>query len=223
MPPPKMTLLSLKPDSVLRFQRPTSSSNPQPQQVLTLTNESSSCVAFKVKTTAPKSYLVRPSSNTLKPGDEQQVTIIYQEKGASQANDQHRFLVQALQVSSTEVVSREHWLTDNLKDSIQEQRLSVEWSKEVDDAGSKPQGGSWRVPGQPADNHVGAGGDLEKKYQELEQYTTQLETKKQRLQAELDQLGSASPSNGGDGYKVQHLLLVAILSFLLTYSTKYLM
>lgn len=44
-------------------------------EYLTLTNTSSGPLAFKVKTTAPKLYSVRPNANIIKPGDSIKISI----------------------------------------------------------------------------------------------------------------------------------------------------
>eukprot|EP00747_Dinoflagellata_sp_TGD_P071086 gnl/TRDRNA2_/TRDRNA2_156868_c0_seq3.p1 gnl/TRDRNA2_/TRDRNA2_156868_c0~~gnl/TRDRNA2_/TRDRNA2_156868_c0_seq3.p1 ORF type:complete len:207 (-),score=28.47 gnl/TRDRNA2_/TRDRNA2_156868_c0_seq3:671-1198(-) len=109
-----MTLLRVNPEDKLVF-------TPQGTKVnLSLTNISSGSVAFKVKTTAPKSYLVRPSSGTLKAGESQNVEIIRTEGAAAN----HRFLVQAVAVSAGQAVTREQWADFN-KDQLQEQFIDV--------------------------------------------------------------------------------------------------
>lgn len=86
-----------------------------------LINKTSGYVAFKVKTTAPKSYLVRLSAATLGPHSREEVTIILQPPGEGQ---NHRFLVQAVQVTSSQPVSRDQW-SEFKKEQIEEQRLNV--------------------------------------------------------------------------------------------------
>ncbi|CAD7944579.1 unnamed protein product [Amoebophrya sp. A120] len=77
---------------------------------LTLTNASTtSNVAFKVKTTALKSYLVRPSQNVLKVGETVQIQILLQRLQEVPANHRHRFLVQAAPTSEDTLSSREAW------------------------------------------------------------------------------------------------------------------
>merc|ERR1719221_1559579 len=102
-----MTLLTLEPDTELLFCK--SASTTSPSRMLKLTNTSSEHVAFKVKTTAPKSYLVRPSTGTLPPGDAQEVQIILQPQSGNEgaAGTSDRFLVQAVKVNAGEEVTRE--------------------------------------------------------------------------------------------------------------------
>lgn len=50
----------------------------QQTQVVEVKNDTNASMAFKVKTTAPKLYCVRPNSGVLAPGDSEPVTIIFQ-------------------------------------------------------------------------------------------------------------------------------------------------
>ncbi|KAG7826411.1 hypothetical protein KL909_000463 [Ogataea angusta] len=45
---------------------------------ITITNDSQTSIAFKVKTTAPKLYCVRPNASIVKPGSSMDVSIIFQ-------------------------------------------------------------------------------------------------------------------------------------------------
>ena len=87
-------MISLNPPKELPFD---SRATEQTEQRLTLTNITNGSVAFKVKTTAPKAYLVRPSNEMLKKGESVDVQILLQPKFAGK-DLPHRFLVQAIQV-----------------------------------------------------------------------------------------------------------------------------
>jgi len=82
-------------------------------------------VAFKVKTTAPKAYLVRPSSGTLGPRAPQEVHIILHSQVPLDAAtvSQHKFLVQAMAAPSGEAVSPEQWKSG--ENAIFEQKVAV--------------------------------------------------------------------------------------------------
>uniref|UniRef100_A0A8R1HQU7 Major sperm protein n=1 Tax=Caenorhabditis japonica TaxID=281687 RepID=A0A8R1HQU7_CAEJA len=63
---------------------------------MTLKNTSTSPVCFKVKTTAPKQYCVRPNSGLLKSGEEKQITVMLQPiEGAPSDAARHKFMVQS--------------------------------------------------------------------------------------------------------------------------------
>eukprot|EP00747_Dinoflagellata_sp_TGD_P071084 gnl/TRDRNA2_/TRDRNA2_156868_c0_seq1.p1 gnl/TRDRNA2_/TRDRNA2_156868_c0~~gnl/TRDRNA2_/TRDRNA2_156868_c0_seq1.p1 ORF type:complete len:245 (-),score=52.80 gnl/TRDRNA2_/TRDRNA2_156868_c0_seq1:80-721(-) len=204
-----MTLLRVNPEDKLVF-------TPQGTKVnLSLTNISSGSVAFKVKTTAPKSYLVRPSSGTLKAGESQNVEIIRTEGAAAN----HRFLVQAVAVSDGQAVTREQW-ADFHKDQLQEQRLNVALEEDGATATAAPK------PTTAATGaNFAAGGDssLKMKYDELVQYTLMLEKEKKKLEADVEAARSSQSTavSSGGGYSKMHVILVALISFLLSYVAKF--
>ncbi|KAG0700118.1 PapD-like protein [Suillus ampliporus] len=65
----------LIPNNALGFNRPFSQ---LVKQVLTITNKNAQPVAFKVKTTAPKLYCVRPNSGRIEPGESVDVSVMLQ-------------------------------------------------------------------------------------------------------------------------------------------------
>ncbi|KAJ5339212.1 hypothetical protein N7452_005940 [Penicillium brevicompactum] len=71
-------------------------------QVLRLSNPNQEAVVFKVKTTAPKHYCVRPNSGQIEPGQSVEVQVLLQamkEEPAPGAKCKDKFLVQAVPVS----------------------------------------------------------------------------------------------------------------------------
>merc|ERR1719480_19832 len=99
-------MLKIDPESRLQFTRtPTSGA---PTKTLTISNTHSENVAFKVKTTVPKLYLVRPSWGTLKQGQQQEIQIVMQQQAVGETYN-HRFMVQAVPVGDTEHLPREAW------------------------------------------------------------------------------------------------------------------
>jgi len=182
---------------------------------------SSGNVAFKVKTTVPKAYLVRPSSGTLKPNGSQEVLIILQPQGADANTNSHRFLVQAVPVQTSENVSREQW-AELSKEDIQEQRLSVLLEEQETKMATitEPTKGTAAVNAATiATAAVEKPGDLKVKYDELVQYTLMLEKEKQKLEVELAERRSTKgigASDSGSCNKLQ-VVVVASLGFLLAY------
>lgn len=222
----KMSMLTLEPDSTLYFSR--SQSTTSPHRNLRLSNTHTGSVAFKVKTTAPKAYLVRPSSGILKPDENQEVQIILQaqpQQGDTQSNASDRFLVQAVAVGENEVVTREDW-AKFAKDKIQEQKLNVI----VEDEGAAPDGPGDVNAGRPNTNTqvsgIGGGADgttdLKVKYDELVQYTLTLEKEKKKLEAELAASQSAKGGSGGEGFTKATLILAVLVAFLVPYAAKFL-
>lgn len=219
--PSSMYLLQLDPEEKLHFNKTPMTSSPS--RMLKLTNLSSGNVAFKVKTTAPKAYLVRPSSGTLRPNGSQEVQIILQPQGADANTNSHRFLVQAVPVQSSENVSREQW-SEVPKETIQEQRLSVVLEEQQAEMPAitppvKPTAAVDAKIGSPA---VEQPGDLKVKYDELVQYTLMLEKDKKKLEVELAESRSAKGAGASDGGSCDKLqvVVVAALGFLLAYLPK---
>jgi len=95
----------------LAFQRPF---NAEVTQILKIKNPNRLPVAFKVKTTAPKQYCVRPNSGRIEPGKEVEVTVILQPMKQEPSLDikcKDKFLVQS------------H--TEEDKESVQEKKIRV--------------------------------------------------------------------------------------------------
>ncbi|KAI9295070.1 VAMP-associated protein [Neoconidiobolus thromboides FSU 785] len=67
--------VTLDPPSQLFFERPLTRSA---TEILTLSNNDSEVVTFKVKTTSPKQYCVRPNSGKIEPGQKVEVEILLQ-------------------------------------------------------------------------------------------------------------------------------------------------
>jgi hypothetical protein len=208
-----MNLLQLEPESTLYFcKTPLQTS---PNRNLKLTNNGSGYVAFKVKTTAPKAYLVRPSSGTLRPRESTEVQIILQPTGSDGQANNHRFLVQAVGVQSSEAVSREEW-GSYPKESIQEQRLNVVLEEREDDAKPAASAGADSKKPDIAD----APADLKQKYDELVQYVLMLEKEKKKLEDEAKNTVS-QPVKASEGYSRFQVILVALIAFLLAYAAKF--
>jgi len=112
-------LLQLEPESALHFKKmPTYS---KPNRMLKVSNLSSGNVAFKIKTTVPNAYFVKPTCGTLRPNGLQEVQVIRRPQAVFSNTIAHRFLVQAVPVQSSDKVSRELWGKFS-NETIQEQR-----------------------------------------------------------------------------------------------------
>lgn len=211
-----MQLLEMDPPQTLQFAKSLHSTvtevagRPQIKKVLKLTNKSSGHVAFKVKTTAPKSYIVKPSSGTIGPGESTHVDITLTMQPSPGDGSNHRFLVQAHPLDGPRQVSREDW-TSFKREDVEEQRLNVV----LDESG----------PGPTADvsrpTSAGEPGDLQVKYDELVQYTLMLEKQKKKVEADLDEEKNKRLVSGDvGGYSKVHMIVIALLAFLLSYATK---
>lgn len=98
------------------------SQSEQTEVTLTIKNTTKKYVSFKVKTTAPKAYLVRPSKDLLAAGKEAKVQILLQPN--AERNSPHRFLIQATEHDGKEDLTKEEWMAVP-KDQVYERRLSV--------------------------------------------------------------------------------------------------
>jgi hypothetical protein len=101
-------------------------------QTLRLKNPHSDPVAFKVKTTAPKQYCVRPNSGRIEPGKEVEVQILLQamkEDPPPDAKCRDKFLVQSVLITAdkefTNVGSLWSHIEQTSKSSIQEKKIRV--------------------------------------------------------------------------------------------------
>ncbi|KAJ2747142.1 phosphatidylinositol-binding protein scs2 [Coemansia sp. BCRC 34301] len=107
------------------------------QDILRLTNKNNSPVAFKVKTTAPKQYCVRPNAGRIEPGDAVEVQVVLQpmkEEPAADFKCRDKFLVQSIQITPEmeSMPMTELWamVEREAKSSINEKKLRVRYIPE---------------------------------------------------------------------------------------------
>ncbi|KAI8508656.1 Motile sperm domain-containing protein 2 [Branchiostoma belcheri] len=87
-------VVSFSPGDMLEF---VNAEGAEVQQVLTLTNTTAGTVAFKVKTTSPEKYRVRPSSGPIAPGVSVDVNVFLQ-PGHQASTSRDKFLVLSMEV-----------------------------------------------------------------------------------------------------------------------------
>ncbi|OGE50421.1 hypothetical protein PENARI_c017G08698 [Penicillium arizonense] len=108
-------------------------------QVLRLTNTNQESVVFKVKTTAPKHYCVRPNSGHIEAGKAVEVQVLLQvlkDAPAPGAKCKDKFLVQAVPVApGQEQASVTQIFDQTPKAEVVERKIRVTWLEE--DAGDK--------------------------------------------------------------------------------------
>ncbi|KAJ4378501.1 phosphatidylinositol-binding protein scs2 [Didymella sp. IMI 355093] len=114
-------------------------------QTLRLKNPHSDPIAFKVKTTAPKQYCVRPNSGRIEPGRDVEVQILLQamkEDPPPDAKCRDKFLVQSVLVTAdkefTNVGSLWAHIEQTAKSSIQEKKIRVLFLPADADSSSTP-------------------------------------------------------------------------------------
>ncbi|CAN8105635.1 unnamed protein product [Discula destructiva] len=98
-------------------------------QVLTLRNPNKQPVAFKVKTTAPKQYCVRPNSGRIEPGHEVEVSVLLQAMKQDPPADtkcRDKFLVQSVLISGDLEFNNVQHIWDTVaKTDVQEKKIKV--------------------------------------------------------------------------------------------------
>ncbi|KAI0470699.1 PapD-like protein [Xylariaceae sp. FL0804] len=99
------------------------------QEVLRIKNPNPHPMAFKVKTTAPKQYCVRPNSGRVEPGKEVEVQVILQamkQEPPMDAKCRDKFLVQSVAITSDKEFEQLPTIWDAVdKSAIQEKKIRV--------------------------------------------------------------------------------------------------
>ncbi|PLN78867.1 MSP domain protein [Aspergillus taichungensis] len=115
----------------LSFKRPF---NREVCQVLHLNNETPEAIVFKVKTTAPKHYCVRPNSGRIEPGKHVDVQVLLQamkDEPAEDAKCKDKFLVQTVSVTrDMEFANVTSIFEKATKSAVQERKIRVNWLPE---------------------------------------------------------------------------------------------
>ncbi|CZT09255.1 hypothetical protein WAI453_005694 [Rhynchosporium graminicola] len=113
----------------LAFTRPFTS---EVSQSLKIRNTNRTPIAFKVKTTAPKQYCVRPNSGRIEPGKEVEVTVLLQAMKQDPPLDikcRDKFLVQSVAISADKefinIQSIWQHVDEAEKSSVQEKKIRV--------------------------------------------------------------------------------------------------
>ena len=118
--------LVMEPNEVLCFQF---IPNTNVTSTIYLKNNSKSNISYKIKTTAPKAFYVRPNQGVLAPDDQKEVNVIMQNLPKYQGSVNYKFLVQHaltnLTPSSSTTEITKFWETISTQD-ITSARLRVE-------------------------------------------------------------------------------------------------
>ncbi|KAF9324332.1 phosphatidylinositol-binding protein scs2 [Podila minutissima] len=119
--------IELEPASQLSFRRPLTESI---KETLIIRNPTQLPIAFKVKTTAPKQYCVRPNSGLVGPGQELEVQVQMQAMKEDPPPDfkcKDKFLVQSVAITAerAQLSATDLWLTveRDAKDQIREKKI----------------------------------------------------------------------------------------------------
>ncbi|XP_045783308.1 motile sperm domain-containing protein 2-like [Maniola jurtina] len=96
-------MLLLNPSKLLNFRNDNEIISAQ----LTITNMDESCVAFKIRTTAPEKYIVRPSLGTLTSKASQTINIIVNSGFLLSSVEKDRFLVVSIRVPNSNISQKD--------------------------------------------------------------------------------------------------------------------
>jgi vesicle-associated membrane protein-associated protein A len=123
-------VLALDPPFELRFRGPFTDVN---TSELKLKNPSGKRVCFKVKTTAPKRYCVRPNSGLIEPGKEVAVAVMLQpfEYDPNERN-KHKFMVQTMFAPDGPIESQEALWKEAKPDQLMDSKLKCVFELPVD-------------------------------------------------------------------------------------------
>eukprot|EP01025_Chloroclados_australasicus_P047357 TRINITY_DN5290_c0_g1_i1.p3 TRINITY_DN5290_c0_g1~~TRINITY_DN5290_c0_g1_i1.p3 ORF type:complete len:226 (-),score=19.91 TRINITY_DN5290_c0_g1_i1:1350-2027(-) len=193
---------------------------------LSLYNPTDTRMAFKIKTTQPRRYSVRPSAGFVDPGATVEVRITMQpqtEFPTDISNSKDKFLVQSVSVGNSETeVTQEMFTKDSAPAAILDQKLKVVFEVpplpapiiEIDETKNKTEVGGEPTP-SPYDLNSQDAGQLKHRIELLEKERNNLRDKLSLLELKggtgRDAVGAASSSK----LRLIHLLGVAIISFLI--------
>ncbi|XP_060075351.1 vesicle-associated membrane protein/synaptobrevin-binding protein-like [Ylistrum balloti] len=135
----RQQVLHLEPSNELRFRGPFTdvvTSN------LKLSNPEERKVLFKVKTTAPKRYCVRPNSGIIEPGASVTVAVMLQpfEYDPTERN-KHKFMVQTLFAPDGPIESQEDLWKEVTPENLMDSKLKCVFELPVDNSHISPSSG----------------------------------------------------------------------------------
>ena len=201
-----MTLVSVTPEEIV-FPNVL---NQEAVFVMKLKNNSPTPVAFKVKTTAPKNYLVKPSAGVIAGGGTSDVKITLNKQTTDPSANNDRFLVQAVKSETGKELTKEEWSAID-KANVQELRLHVVFSGPA--AGGNVVQGT--APNVVLDKNASPE-QVRAKYDEVVAYSTQMEKDKRKAEVELEscksQLKRKPVSSASSGFSTLQLIVAMILS-----------
>lgn len=114
-------ILTIEPQNELRFRGPF---NVPVTSYMKLSNPSDKKVMFKIKTTAPKKYCVRPNSGTIEPHDSTEIAICLQPFLFDPAEkNKHKFMVQTVFAPDDPQVNFEQFWKSIPADQLMDSKL----------------------------------------------------------------------------------------------------
>jgi len=199
--------------------------------LLSLTNSGSEKVAFKVKTTSPKKYCVRPSSGIIEPGSSKDVQVIMQaqrEYPPSLEDVKDKFLVQYTAAPGAREVGPDTFDSSSNKD-IKQTKLRVVLVGPPKPPSPVPEGveeeaspakSAYQADDAPSASQRGDSGSRERE-RSLEAQLLKAQKDKADLKKRLDlselqgqSRGRGSQVQAAAGYSAWLVLVLVVLAFL---------
>lgn len=148
-------ILSIEPENELVFRGPFKD---VVTTILKLSNPSNQVVCFKVKTTAPKRYCVRPNCGLINPDESVNVAVMLQpfDYKDSNENKRHKFLVQSIIPKEDIALNDVESFWKNLADSypIMDSKLKCVFEFPNSDSGAEKTADSGSAPSSPPQEKV---------------------------------------------------------------------
>ncbi|KHN93880.1 Vesicle-associated membrane protein [Metarhizium album ARSEF 1941] len=123
-------------------------------RTLTIRNTSSSPLAFKVKTTAPKQYCVRPNAGRIEPGSAFDVTVLLQamkQDPPLDAKCRDKFLVQCAPITSDKDFSSIASVLESAdRATLVERKIRVNWLAANGEDAQGPAASALSTPSKPS-------------------------------------------------------------------------
>ncbi|KAL6781127.1 hypothetical protein ACKKBG_A09935 [Auxenochlorella protothecoides x Auxenochlorella symbiontica] len=189
---------------------------------LTLQNPSGDRVAFKVKTTSPKKYCVRPSNGFVEPNSSKDVQVILQaqrEMPASLADCKDKFLIQCVKLPGSlpeqneiKEITSDLFDTSRVKD-IRQTKLRVVLVAPPRPPSPVPEGNE--EPNSPLTTKDALAHNLDKKLTNAATDKSDIRRRLAELEGSVGSQQQVARSTGA--YGVTQLVLVALLAFVLGY------
>jgi len=152
--------VTLHPSSALGFNRPLTQ---HVKRTLSITNNNTQPVAFKVKTTAPKLYCVRPNSGRVEPGETVEVQVMLQamkEEPPLSTKCKDKFLIQSTLITQEKELLGLHeiWNSVDSETHVNSQKIRVVYlppeGQTVVEEDEGPANRHFAVDGGPDDAHL---------------------------------------------------------------------
>ena len=180
--------------------------------ILKVSNVSSSAVAFKVKTTAPKNYLVKPSAGAIPASGSIDIKITLNKQTTDPSVNNDRFLVQAVKSPSGKELTKEEWAAVD-KSAIQELRLHVVFSNQSGPTGtaSGAVSSSMASPAAVVLDKAASPEQVRAKYDELVAYSKRIEGELDSCKSQLKKRSAAVSSGGFSTLQLIIAMIIAVV------------